>query len=91
MPGNVAAVLPSGDGAALLTLDAAANDFFTDANAHCKFIGHTPDAAVLFEATGLAALVDDGYIALDASAADRFIAACRDLRSWAREPAVDGL
>ena len=65
----------------------AARDFVTDAYAHCKLIGHTRDAAPLFEATGLDGLRDDGFVVLDGggvSAAD-YLTRCRRLRFWQRQ------
>ena len=85
------AVLPSADGAALLALDAAAKDFVTDAHAHCKFVGHVASAAGLLQAAGVADLIDDGYVALDAGDVAAFITACRLVRFWEREPKVDAV
>ena len=68
--------------------DAAAKDFVTDAHAHCKFIGHVASAAALLQAAGVADLVDGGYVALDGGDAAAFIAACRLVRFWEREPKV---
>jgi len=84
-------VLASVDGAALLAGDAAAKDFVTDAHAHCKIVGHVETAAALLQAAGVAELVDDGYVALDDGDVDAFVTACRQLRFWEREPAVDAL
>ena len=68
---DAVAVLASADGAALLALDAAAKDFVTDAHAHCKFVGHVATAAALFQAAGVADLIDDGYVALDSAGGTR--------------------
>jgi catalase len=84
-------VLASVDGAALLALDAAAKDFVTDAHAHCKFIGHLAAADELFRAAGLGDQIDGGYVDLDTGDVDAFITACRQLRYWARRPAVDAI
>ena len=65
----------------------------TDAVAHCKFIGYTSGAAVLFEAAGLPmdpADEDDGFISLSEHPAAEFIARCRQLRFWHREFAAAG-
>ena len=62
----------------------AARDFVTDAYAHCKFIGYTGDVRPLFEAAGVIPLVDDGFIALDESSPEDFIAKCGKLRFWDR-------
>ena len=86
---DAVAVLPSGEGATALAPDAAAKDFVTDAHAHCKIIGHVETATPLFQAAGLADLVDDGYVALDTTGVEAFITACRQLRYWDREPTVD--
>jgi catalase len=82
-------LLPSAEGAATLARQPAARDFVTDAFAHCKFIGHGPDAAALFESTGLGSLTDDGFIRLvDGASTEQFIARCAELRFWDREAAL---
>jgi catalase len=69
--------------------NAAAKDFVSDAFAHRKFIGYVGEALTLFEKAGIAADMDDGFIALDdGSDPERFIAACRKLRFWKREQTV---
>jgi catalase len=50
---DAVAILASPGGARALAARPAARDFVTDAVAHCKFIGYTSGAAVLFEAAGL--------------------------------------
>jgi catalase len=86
---DAVAVLPSDDGAVQLAADPHARDFVNDAYAHAKFIGHNGAAEKLFEAAGLhASMLDDGCIALDARTAAGFVEACRDLRYWARELAL---
>ena len=87
---DAVAVLASADGAALLAAHAPAKDFVTDAHAHCKFVGHVASAAELFQAAGLASLIDAGYIDL-AGGADAFLTACRQVRFWEREPTVDAV
>ncbi len=63
----------------------AARDFVTDAFAHCKFIGYTAAAAALFNATGLADQMDDGFVELSGkSDADGFLEQCAQLRYWSR-------
>jgi len=80
-------VIPSVDGAALLAIDAAAKDFVSDAVAHCKFIGHSASAMALFEAAGVAASIDEGFVEIaDPTDAEAFVTGCRQLRFWAREP-----
>ena len=81
-------ILASPDGARALAARPAARDFLTDATAHCKFIGYTGGAAVLFEAAGLpveAADLDGGFVSLDEYPAAEFIARCRQLRYWDRQ------
>ncbi|MBV9448252.1 MAG: catalase HPII, partial [Streptosporangiaceae bacterium] len=80
-------VLTSKDGATELAAMPAARDFVTDAYAHCKFIGFTGDAGPLFEASGVAPLMDGGFIALDERSPEDFIARCGELRFWDRVPA----
>jgi catalase len=82
---DAVAIVVSEDGAAQLAALAPAKDFVSDAHAHCKFVGHTPEAAALLEAAGVAASIDDGYHPLGSKAtAVAFLAACRDLRWWDR-------
>jgi catalase len=78
-------VLASKDGAAALASQPAARDFVTDAYAHCKFIGYTGDAQPLFEASGLASLMDEGFVSLDDHGPADFIAQCGKLRFWQRQ------
>ncbi len=83
------AILPSAEGAALLAKDAAARDFAADAFAHCKFIAFSPEAMPLFEKAGIADGLDGGCLELSAADdAETFVAMCRDLRFWDREPEV---
>jgi catalase len=81
---DAVAILTTKEGAGQLARQPAARDFVTDAYAHCKFIGYTDDAATLLAATGLASVVDEGFIELDAGNADDFITLCRRLRFWER-------
>ena len=83
-------VLVSAEGAALLSRDAAAKDFVTDAFAHCKFIGVGADAEAIFVAAGISEDLDEACLPL-AKAVDAatFIEACRELRFWPRELEVD--
>ncbi|WP_232845787.1 catalase [Aurantimonas marina] len=86
---DAVAVLTSKDGADLLSKVAPAKDFVTDAFAHCKFIAYSPDAMALFEKAGIASDLDDGCVELgSANDAQGFIATCRALRHWEREPKV---
>jgi catalase len=69
-------VLGSKQGRPLLAPLPAARNFLTDAFAHCKFIGFTGDAAPLFEAAGLAGLLDDGFADLGQLSAADFLSRC---------------
>jgi catalase len=82
---DAVAIVASPAAGSQLAQDAAARDFVTDAYAHCKFIGHNAAARPLFEATGLASRMDDGFINLDDHTAKDFIAQCARLRYWQRE------
>ncbi len=87
---DAVAVVASEEGAALLAIDAAAKDFVTDAFAHCKYIGLTAEAQALFEKAGIADDLDEACLPLaTVKDAGAFIAACRALRHWPRELAVD--
>src|SRR5690606_33566124 len=78
---DAVAVLVSADGAALLSRDAAAKDFVTDAFAHCKFIGIGQEAEAIFAAAGIADDLDDACLPLGKAAdAATFLKACRALR-----------
>jgi catalase len=69
----------------------AGRDFVEDAFAHCKFIGHTPAAAAVFEAVGLADKLDGGVVAIDSpDAVGGFLETCAELRFWEREFALAG-
>ncbi|HEY3870424.1 MAG TPA: catalase [Actinocrinis sp.] len=84
-------ILASPGGARALGARPAARDFVTDAVAHCKFIGYTSGASVLFEAAGLPADpsgVDEGFVSLDDYPPAEFIARCRQLRHWDRQRAT---
>lgn len=87
---DAVAVLVSAEGAALLSRDAPAKDFVSDAFAHCKFIGISAQAEPIFVAAGIAGDLDEACIPLGKPAdAAPFIEACRSLRFWPRELAVD--
>jgi len=84
-------ILASPGGARALSARAPARDFVTDAVAHCKFIGYTSGASVLFEAAGLPADpsdLDEGFVSLDDYPPAEFIARCRQLRYWDRQRAA---
>lgn len=87
---DAVAVLASQEGAALLAIDAAAKDFVTDAFTHCKYIAMTAEAHALFEKAGIADDLDEACLPLAvAKDAPTFLTACRALRYWPRELAVD--
>ena len=87
---DAVAVVASAEGAALLAMDAAAKDFVTDAFAHCKFMGLTAEAQILFEKAGIADDLDEGCLPLaTAKDAASLLTACRGLRHWPREMTVD--
>ncbi|RUX19826.1 catalase [Mesorhizobium sp. M2A.F.Ca.ET.037.01.1.1] len=82
-------LLVSEEGAEMLSRDAAAKDFVSDAFAHLKFIGFVADAGPLLASAGVAADADEGLIELTGGDSARsFVEACRKLRLWAREGAV---
>jgi len=88
---DAVAIIAEPGGARALAARPAARDFVTDAVAHCKFVGYTSGAAVLFEAAGLPAdpsASDEGFISLNEHPAAEFIARCRQLRHWDREFSV---
>ena len=85
---DAVAILPSADGAKLLTTLPAARDFVADATAHRKFLAYAATAMPLFEKAGVAGGIDEGFIALNQPAdCDTFIKACRKLRFWDRTDA----
>ncbi|AHE55945.1 catalase [Sphingomonas sanxanigenens] len=87
---DAVAVLPSARGAALLAIDKSAKDFVSDAFAHCKFIGIGADAAPLFDKAGLSDDLDEGCLPLGSPKdVGAFLAACKRVRHWPREQAVD--
>ncbi len=61
---DAVAVVVSAEGAALLSLDAAAKDFVTDAFAHCKFIGMTAEAEPIFAKAGIGGDLDEACLPL---------------------------
>ena len=85
---DAVAILPSVEGAKLLTTLPAARDFVADATAHRKFLAYTASAMPLFEKAGVASGIDEGFIALNTPGdCDTFIKACRKLRFWDRTDA----
>jgi catalase len=82
-------VIPSEEGCQALLKNAAARDFVSDAFAHLKFIGYIDATLPLFEKTGIAADMDEGFVPIaKAKGPATFIAACRKLRRWEREQVV---
>ena len=90
---DAVAIIAESGGARALAARPPARDFVTDAVAHCKFIGYTSGAALLFEAAGLPtdpASADEGFISLSEHPSVEFVARCRELRYWHREFATAG-
>jgi catalase len=86
---DAVAVLVSPAGATALSTEATAKDFVSDAYAHLKFIGYNEAAAPLFAKARIGDAMDEGFIQLTtADTAANFIATCRKLRLWTREPKV---
>ncbi|WZO96115.1 catalase [Isosphaeraceae bacterium EP7] len=80
---DAVAILPSKEGATLLTTLPAARDFVADAAAHRKFIAYAAAASPLLEKAGVA--LDEGFVPLNAPGdCEAFIAACRKIRFWDR-------
>ncbi len=84
---DAVALLPSAEGASLLSGEATARDFVTDAFAHAKFIAFADSAKPLLKAAGVTP--DGGFLALKSAAdAQAFVAQCAEVRFWAREAKV---
>ena len=79
-------IIASEEGAALLAKGAPAKDFVSDAFAHCKFIGYSPEVEPLFVKAGIADDLDAGCF--DLGVGD-FVDALGELRFWNRELIVD--
>jgi catalase len=80
---DAVAILPSENGATLLSAKPAARDFIADAVAHHKFIAYVEAAAPLFEKA--AAELDEGFIRLEKPKdCAGFVMQCRKLRYWDR-------
>ncbi len=87
---DAVAVLPGREGIDDLAAEATAQDFVSDAHAHCKFIAYTAEAMPLFAKAGVTDDLDDGYIELtDPDAVRTFLTACRGVRHWDRERMVN--
>ncbi|GBR67592.1 catalase [Gluconobacter kanchanaburiensis] len=80
-------LLPSAEGAKLLTGEATMRDFVADAFTHAKFIGYGTDAKPLLAKGGITPEdMDDGTVSLEAAGdIPNFITLCRNLRFWDRE------
>jgi catalase len=88
---DAVALLCSEEGGRKLANEPAARDFIADAFAHMKFIGYVDAAIPLLKKAGIEDSRDGGFIALEGSSGcSKFIAACRRLRFWAREAAMQG-
>jgi catalase len=86
---DAVALLPSTDGATVLTQEATARDFVADAFAHLKFVGYVKAALPLLAKAGVPESLDGGFIALEgADGCAKFIASCRRLRFWDRQKTV---
>ncbi len=84
---DAVAVVTSPAGTAQLSTEKTALDFVSDAFAHCKFVGFNADAKPLFDAAGIGNKLDEGFVPVATAAdASNFIATCRALRLWSREP-----
>jgi catalase len=84
---DAVALLLSAEGAAQLAEEATARDFVADAFAHAKFIGYVKPARPLLDKAGVTP--DEGCFVLEGKGAvEEFVALCRKLRHWPREPNV---
>jgi len=80
---DAVAILPGAD---TLATSKQAQDFLSDAYAHCKFIACNDASAALFAACGLVEADDAGISVLtDAASAAEFLTDCKALRYWPRE------
>ena len=87
---DAVALVVSDEAAALLSKDAAAKAFVSDAFAHCKYIGYNASAKPILVKAGIADDLDDACIALGKSAdAQSFIESASALRFWPREAGVN--
>ena len=86
---DAVAIIASEEGAALLAKDAPSKDFVSDAFAHCKFIGYSPEVGPLFVKAGIADDLDGGCFVLTKGGVGDFIDALGELRFWSRELNVD--
>ena len=84
-------ILASAAGAEQLATDATTKDFVSDAFAHCKFIGYSPEAAALLEAAGVDPGADHGVVELgdERDDVEDFLDRCTAVRFWEREALVN--
>jgi catalase len=89
---DAVAVLASDAGARMLSGEATARDFVSDAYAHCKVIAYVPEALPLLAAGGLdngtEGPTGDGMVDLRAEGVTEFLSRCRAGRAWSRETLV---
>ncbi|GGC14601.1 catalase [Novosphingobium endophyticum] len=87
---DAVAIVVSKEGAAMLAGDAVAQDFVRDAFGHCKFIGYTKEAELIFAKGGIGSMLDEACVPLErAEDAAKFLEAAAALRHWPRELQVD--
>jgi catalase len=86
---DAVAIVVSEAGANLLLKDAPTKDFISDAFAHCKFIGFSPEALPLLERAGIGADLDGGCVDLSQKDAEGFVETLGAVRFWQRETGVD--
>ena len=88
---DAVAVIVSKQGANLLSMDKTAKDFVSDAFAHCKIIGFSPQARPFLGRAGMRPEdFDAGTIELESAGdAKAFLKACGQGRVWARELTTD--
>jgi catalase len=77
---------PSSEGVEELLRMAAAIDWLRMAFAHLKIIGHTANAAPLFEAANVDTTADEGIVLIAGGKVGDFIEAAKRHRIWDREP-----
>jgi catalase len=86
---DAAALLPSEEGAAMLSGQAAAIDWLRDAFGHLKVIGFVQNASPVFEKSAVDMDADEGLVDLEGSdGIDAFIAIAKQHRVWKREPSL---
>ncbi|MEQ8393563.1 catalase [Thalassobaculum sp.] len=89
---DAVALITSDQGAERLSRKPAARDFVADAYAHLKFIGFVAAAAPLLRNAGVLDGQDRAFMALNTvEEVGAFVAACRDLRFWEREPSIGSM